>query len=50
LKEMGIEYNIGKFPFMANSRARTNNETDGLIKILTDKKTDKMLGAWIIGT
>lgn len=35
---------------MANSRARTNDETDGMVKILTDKKTDQILGAWIIGT
>jgi dihydrolipoamide dehydrogenase len=34
---------------MANSRARCNNDADGLVKILTDKKTDKILGAWIIG-
>jgi dihydrolipoamide dehydrogenase len=34
---------------MANSRARCNNEPDGMVKILVDKKTDKMLGAWIIG-
>lgn len=49
LKEKGIEYNVGTFPFMANSRARCNNDADGLVKILTDKKTDKMLGAWIVG-
>mgnify|MGYP001572360536 FL=1 len=35
---------------MANSRARCNNEPDGMVKILTDKKTDKILGAWIIGS
>lgn len=49
LKERGIEYNKGVFPFMANSRARCNNEPDGMVKILCDKKTDKILGAWIIG-
>ena len=49
LKEAGIEYNKGVFPFMANSRARCNNEPDGMVKILTDKKTDKILGAWVIG-
>lgn len=49
LKAKGIEYNKGTFPFMANSRARCNNEPDGMVKILTDKKTDKMLGAWVIG-
>jgi dihydrolipoamide dehydrogenase len=50
LKEKGIEYNVGTFPFMANSRARCNNDADGLVKILTDKKNDKMLGAWIVGS
>ena len=49
LKEKGIAYNVGSFPFMANSRARCNNEPDGLVKILTDKKSDKILGAWILG-
>jgi dihydrolipoamide dehydrogenase len=49
LKEKGIEYNKGVFPFVANSRARCNNESDGMVKILCDKKTDKILGAWIIG-
>lgn len=50
LKQKGIEYNVGTFPFMANSRARCNQEPDGMVKIITCKKTDKMLGAWIIGT
>ena len=50
LKEQGIEYNVGTFPMSVNSRARTNNDADGLIKILTDKKTDKILGAWIINS
>lgn len=50
LKEKGIEYGKGVFPFMANSRARCNDEPDGMVKILTDKKTDKILGAWIIGS
>jgi len=49
LKDQGIDYNVGTFPFMANSRARCNNDPDGMVKILTDKKTDKMLGAWVIG-
>lgn len=35
---------------MANSRARCNNDADGMVKILTDKKTDKLLGAWIVGS
>ena len=45
----GIEYSVGKFPFAANSRAKCNNDTDGLVKILGDKKTDRLLGAHIIG-
>ena len=49
LKDQGVDYNVGTFPFMANSRARCNNDPDGMVKILTDKKTDKMLGAWVIG-
>ncbi len=49
LKQEGIKYNKGTFPFMANSRARTNNETEGLVKILTDQKTDTILGVHIIG-
>jgi dihydrolipoamide dehydrogenase len=50
LKEAGIAYNVGKFPFTANSRAKANNETDGFVKILADKETDKVLGVHIIGT
>jgi len=49
LKEAGIEYNTGKFPFMANSRARTNGDGDGFVKILADKTTDAILGCHIIG-
>ncbi|KAF4516773.1 hypothetical protein B566_EDAN004612 [Ephemera danica] len=49
LKSDGVEYRVGKFPFAANSRAKTNNETDGLVKILADKVTDRLLGAHIIG-
>ncbi|XP_043944495.1 dihydrolipoyl dehydrogenase, mitochondrial [Protopterus annectens] len=50
LKEEGTPYKIGKFPFAANSRAKTNAETDGLVKILSHKDTDRMLGAHILGT
>ncbi|XP_048410498.1 dihydrolipoyl dehydrogenase, mitochondrial [Stegostoma tigrinum] len=50
LKEEGIPYKIGKFPFAANSRAKTNNDTDGLVKILSHKETDRMLGAHILGS
>lgn len=50
LKAEKIAYNIGKFPFNANSRARTNNDVDGFVKILTDKETDKILGVHLIGS
>ncbi|MFH4973476.1 hypothetical protein AB6A40_000185 [Gnathostoma spinigerum] len=49
LKAENVQYNIGKFPFSANSRAKTNNEPDGFVKVLGDKKTDRLLGAHIIG-
>lgn len=49
LKEAGIEYRVGSFPFSANSRARANASTDGFVKVLADAKTDKILGAHIIG-
>lgn len=48
LKKAGIDYNVGRFPFLANSRARANGESDGFVKILADKKTDQILGAHII--
>ncbi|KAF3855336.1 hypothetical protein F7725_023391 [Dissostichus mawsoni] len=43
----GVPYKVGKFPFAANSRAKTNNDTDGMVKILSHKETDRMLGAHI---
>lgn len=49
LKAAGVQYNIGSFPFVANSRARTNDDSEGQVKILTDSKTDRILGAHIIG-
>jgi dihydrolipoamide dehydrogenase len=49
LKAAGIAYKTGKFPFTANSRARTNADTDGFVKILADAKTDRVLGVHIIG-
>lgn len=49
LKAAGIAYKAGKFPFSANSRARTNHETDGFVKILADAATDRILGAHLIG-
>ena len=45
----GVEYKVGKFPFMANSRARTSGETDGVVKILADARTDRVLGVHILG-
>ena len=50
LKEEGVKYNVGKFPFSANSRARTNKEPDGLVKVLACKETDKLLGVHMIGS
>ena len=49
LKSENKSYKVGKFPFLANSRAKVNNETDGFVKILADSKTDKVLGVHIIG-
>ena len=49
LKEAGIAYNVGKFPFAANSRARCTGESDGMVKIIADKKSDRVLGVHIIG-
>ena len=49
LKEEGRDYKAGKFPFQANSRGRTNHQTEGFVKILADARTDEILGAHIIG-
>lgn len=49
LKADGVVYNVGKFPFMANGRARAMNMTDGFVKVLACAKTDRVLGAHIIG-
>ncbi len=49
LKEAGIAYNTGKFPFTANSRAKANSQTDGFVKVLSSQDTDMILGAHIIG-
>lgn len=49
LKEEGVSYNAGKFPFMANGRARAMGMTDGFVKILACAKTDKVLGAHMVG-
>ena len=50
LKKKNISYKIGKFPFIANSRAKVINETEGFVKIIADKKTDKVLGVSIISS
>ncbi|MGD9785044.1 MAG: dihydrolipoyl dehydrogenase [Hyphomicrobiaceae bacterium] len=49
LKEAGIAYSVGKFPFTANGRAKVNRTTDGLVKIIADAKTDRILGVHMIG-
>lgn len=49
LKQAGIAYKVGKFPFTANGRARAIGATDGFVKILADETTDRVLGAHIIG-
>jgi dihydrolipoamide dehydrogenase len=49
LKAAGVAYKVGKFPFLANSRAKINHETDGFVKILADAKTDRILGAHAVG-
>ncbi|MBV9378923.1 MAG: dihydrolipoyl dehydrogenase, partial [Alphaproteobacteria bacterium] len=49
LKAAGISYRIGKFPFTANPRARTNGDTEGFVKILAESGTDRVLGVHIIG-
>lgn len=49
LKNDGVEYAVGKFPFLANGRAKANGDTEGFVKILADAKTDRVLGVHIIG-
>ncbi|KAF5272173.1 hypothetical protein FQA39_LY01255 [Lamprigera yunnana] len=49
LKSEGVQYKVGKFPFLANSRAKANDDQDGFVKVLSDKNTDRMLGTHIIG-
>ena len=49
LKEKGIDYNVGEFPFIANGRARVAEESEGIVKIFADKKTDEILGVHIFG-
>jgi dihydrolipoamide dehydrogenase len=49
LKAAGVDYRVGKFPFTANGRARAMQHTDGLVKVLADKATDRVLGVHIVG-
>jgi dihydrolipoamide dehydrogenase len=49
LKETGVQYKVGKFPFSANGRARALGSTDGFVKMLVDAKTDRILGVHILG-
>ncbi len=49
LKEAGVAYKSGKFPFTANGRAKVNRQTDGFVKVLADAKTDRVLGLHIVG-
>ena len=46
----GVVYKVGKFPMAANSRAKTNNDADGLVKVLAEKETDRLLGCHIISS
>jgi dihydrolipoamide dehydrogenase len=49
LKAAGIAYNVGKFPFLANGRARAMRQTEGFVKIIADARTDRVLGVHIVG-
>ena len=49
LKAAGVKYKVGKFPFAANSRAKTNLDTEGTVKFITEAETDRVLGVHIIG-
>jgi dihydrolipoamide dehydrogenase len=48
--EAGHNVKIGKFPMMANSRAKTNRDTDGFVKVVTEAETDRVLGVWMIAS
>ena len=48
LKKENVKYKVGKFPFLANSRAKVNNETEGFVKVIAEEKTDKVLGVSMI--
>lgn len=49
LKSQGVKYKVGSFPFSANSRAKTNLDTEGMVKFITDAETDRILGVHIVG-
>jgi dihydrolipoamide dehydrogenase len=49
VKQAGVAYTVGKFPFTANGRSKVNQTTDGFVKILADAKTDRVLGVHIVG-
>jgi dihydrolipoamide dehydrogenase len=49
LKDEGIEYRVGKFPFLANGRAKAAHATDGFVKVLADAATDRVLGVHVMG-
>src|SRR5207247_9156961 len=49
VKERGVDYRVGKFPFTANARAKITGDTQGLVKILADAATDRVLGVHILG-
>ncbi|MCY7271717.1 MAG: FAD-dependent oxidoreductase, partial [Sphingomonas bacterium] len=49
-KAKGHDIKVGKFPFAANSRAKTNRDTDGFVKVIADAKSDRVLGVWIISS
>ena len=49
LKKDGVRYKVGRFPFLANSRAKTNMDTEGQVKFLVEAETDRILGVHIIG-
>ena len=49
LKGAGLAYKVGKFPFLANSRAKANADADGMVKLLADATTDRLLGAHVLG-
>ena len=50
LKKENVKFKVGKFPFLANSRAKVNNETEGFVKIIADEKSDKVLGVAMISS